>query len=377
MTVLFTPLDVGDITFTNRIGECVLPADTKRVPNNVMKNLQRALSGAGLILTEATLILSQGAQYDRSPGIWNMEQVAEWRKITNMVHLTRNKIYCQIRTADAVYRVHFLTSPSSCGMPVYGPSAIPARAQGNISSFHELRDAESFFSDKPNEVPDPTILIKLFKATAKNAKLAGFDGVEYKLDISACGERFPCSPVSGWGRDGENCARFGPEVLKLLVVFGCNVSLKISLGKSLWGGYNDIGMHLDDTAQTFSYFLSEADKLKSLYIMLSQYIPHLDPMIDGKERGTPHDPVSTYAKLIHNAKTFVVGGVTPEEAEELAKTGEVNGAFFGMSWLTHPDLAKRIQHSKRIDNMAAMSQLYGDANVDPCLGYTNSPAVTY
>jgi hypothetical protein len=68
--------------------------------------------------------------------------------------------------------------------------------------------------------------------------------------------------------------------------------------------------------------------------------------------------------LIHNAKNFVMGGVTPEEAEELVKPGEVDGALFEMSWLTHLDLAKRIRHSKRMDNMAAMSQLYGGANVD-------------
>ncbi|KAJ7692982.1 hypothetical protein B0H14DRAFT_3100767 [Mycena olivaceomarginata] len=307
MTVLFTPLDVGDIIITNRISEDECDGEKssrrQRVPNNAMKKyyLQRALGGAGLIVTEATLISPQGAQYDRSPGIWNMQQVAGWRNMTNVVHLTESKIYCQ-----------------------------------------------------PNEVPDPTIL-KLFKDTAKNAKLAGFNGVECKL-------------ISGWGGDCENCARFGLEVLKSLVeVFDCNFSLKISPGK---GGYNDIGMPLDDTVQTFSYFLSEADKLKSLYIMLSRYIPHLDPMINdsdpkpGKERGTPHDPVSTYTKLIHNAKNFVVGGVTPEEAEELVKPGEVDGAFFGMSRLTHLDLAKCIRHSKRMDNMAAMSQLYGGANVD-------------
>jgi hypothetical protein len=43
-------------------------------------------------------------------------------------------------------------------------------------------------------------------------------------------------------------------------------------------------------------------------------------------------------------KNFVVGGVTPEEAEELAKPGEVDRAFFGMSWLTHLDLAKFSEH---------------------------------
>ncbi|KAJ7680174.1 hypothetical protein B0H14DRAFT_2422928, partial [Mycena olivaceomarginata] len=296
------------------------------------------LSGAGLIVTEATLISPQGAQYDRSPGIWNMEQVAGWRKITNVVHLTGSKIHYQQLWHVALSLFHSRI-PANFRPPVYGPSSTPARARGNRSSFHELQD--------PNEVPNPTIL-KLFKDTAKNAKLAGFDGVECKLR-GMLGHLYTSLfnisvnyTISGWRGDCENCAWFRLEVLKSLVeVFDCNLSLKISPGK---GGYNDIGMPLDDTVQTFSYFLSEADKLKLSYIMLSRYIPHLDPMIDGKECGTPHDPVSTYTKLIHNAKNFVVGGVTPEEAEELAKPSEVDGAFFGMSWLTHLDLAKFSEH---------------------------------
>jgi 2,4-dienoyl-CoA reductase-like NADH-dependent reductase (Old Yellow Enzyme family) len=78
--------------------------------------LQRALGGAGIIVTEATLISPQGfvhsslimmpnrlniffsSQHDRSPGIWSMEQVAGWRKITNVVHLAGSKIYCQVRS---------------------------------------------------------------------------------------------------------------------------------------------------------------------------------------------------------------------------------------------------------------------------------------
>lgn len=97
----------------------------------------------------------------------------------------------------------------------------------------------------------------------------------------------------------------------------------------------------------------------------------------GKKRGTPHDLISTYGKLIQNAKIFVVGGVTPEEAEQLVKTGQVDGVFFGMSWLTHPDLAKRIRHGKSINNLPVVPHLYGDINVDPRLGYTDYPTVTY
>jgi 2,4-dienoyl-CoA reductase-like NADH-dependent reductase (Old Yellow Enzyme family) len=146
-------------------------------------------------------------------------------------------------------------------------------------------------------------------------------------------------------------------------------------------------MPLQDAISTFSYFIAEADKLGLSYITISRYTPNLDPS-DGRvlpckattsstAAGTPHDILSTYARLIHNAKLFVVGGVTPPEAEELVRTGRVDGVFFGTLWVTHPDLAKRIRHGKMLGNMLAVPYLYGDGGVDPKLGYTDYPAVTY
>ncbi|KAF7348674.1 Oxidored-FMN domain-containing protein [Mycena venus] len=378
MTVLFTPLDVGDVTIANRIGMSAVSrnrADPSRVPNDIMKKyyLQRALGGAGLIVTEATLISPQGfipAQHDRSPGIWNMEQVAGWRRITNVVHLAGSKIYCQL------WHVGRLSNSDAKAGPVYGPSAVPARGGRGSDRFNFLPESPGF--RMPTEIPDPLLFVQLFKNAANNAKLAGFDGVELHAADGFLVHQFLDSTsnvrTDKWGGSPQNRARFGLEVLKSLVdVFGSNVSLKVSPA----GGQNDIGMPLEDTIETFSYFLSEADKLKLSYITLARYLPHMDPIIDGNKRGTPHDPVSTYGKLINNSRTFLVGGLSPEEAEELVKTGQVDGVFFGIPWVTHPDLAKRIRHGKRLDNVVAMPHLYGDVNVDPCRGYTDYPAVTY
>ncbi|KAJ7742159.1 hypothetical protein DFH07DRAFT_44628 [Mycena maculata] len=377
MAALFTPLTLGDITIKNRICMSAMTrnrADPNRVPSHIMKKyyLQRALGGAGIIVTEATLISpQQGSQFDRSPGIWNAEQVAGWRKITNVVHLAGGRIYCQL------WHVGRLSHGSADGLatgPVYAPSAIPARQIKGC--FHFLPGTPE--PGLPTEIPDPSVIVAQFKDAAHNAKIAGFDGVELHAASGFLVHQFLDSTsnvrTDKWGGSSENRARFGLEVLKACVeVFGTNVSLKISPE----GGFNDMGMPLKDTVETFSYFISEADKLNLSYITLYRYTPHKDPPIKGKERGTPHDIISTYGKLIQKAKTFVVGGVTPEEADELVKTGQVDGVFFGVAWLTHPDLAKRIRHGKSIDNMLAVPHLYGDSNVDPKLGYTDYPAVTY
>ena len=61
---LFQPLQLGDITIKNRIGMSALTRN--RAPNTVPSDLmaeyyiQRTLGGAGLIVTEGTLVTRQG-----------------------------------------------------------------------------------------------------------------------------------------------------------------------------------------------------------------------------------------------------------------------------------------------------------------------------
>ncbi|KAJ7106183.1 hypothetical protein C8R44DRAFT_805844 [Mycena epipterygia] len=285
MSVLFTPLTVGDITIaTESVSPCRLGstfngisigmsaitrnrADPTREPNHLMKKyyLQRALGGAGIIVTEATLISPQKPQYDRSPGIWNMKQVAGWRKITNVVHLAENKIYCQLWHAG---RLSYPDTDDRHGAgPVYAPSAIPPRSVKGASYFPIA------LFETPTEIPDPSVIVAQYKDAAINAKLAGFDGVELHAAAGFLVHQFLDSNTNvrtdRWGGSSENRARFGLEVLKALVaVLGANVSMKISPA----GGFNDMGMPLQETIETYSYFISEDDKLNVSYITLARYV---------------------------------------------------------------------------------------------------------
>lgn len=204
----------------------------------------------------------------------------------------------------------------------------------------------------------------------------------------------------------------GLEVLKALVeVFGSNVALKVSPA----GGYNDMGyvrlphfileqhplklrnsMPLQDTLDTFRYFLSEADKLGLSYIVIARYLAWLDIEFDGKsrqsrlslnpaltlrgishftgvKRATPHDVLASYRDVVKKSKFFVNAGVSPEEAETLISSGTVDGAFFGISFITHSDLVKRVQNGKPLDNAPNYAHLYGVPGVDIHVGFTDYP----
>ncbi|KAJ6569576.1 flavoprotein NADH-dependent oxidoreductase [Mycena capillaripes] len=373
MPTLFSPLKLGSVTIPNRIGMSAMTrnrADLSTIPNELMKEyyLQRALGGCGLIVSEGVLITRQGTEWPQAPGIWNKEQIAAWKAIVDAVHTTDTKIYCQLWHLG---RASHPDAPEQIlsGEPVYAPSAISARG----GKFRFLPGMPGYVT--PTEIENPSTLIPLYKQAAINAKEAGFDGIEFHAANGYLVHEFLDSTANKrtdkWGGSVENRARFGLEVLKVLIeVFGVNVGIKLSPT----GGYNDMGMPLKETIETFSYFIAEADKLRPSYIILARYLPILDFEVDGKNRSTPHDVVSTYRPVVKNAKLFSNGGFTSEEAEDMISAGTLDGVLFGVPWIAHPDFAKRVQHGKPLDNTPDWKTFYGNIDTPPQLGFTDYTA---
>ncbi|KAJ7020349.1 hypothetical protein C8F04DRAFT_1144633 [Mycena alexandri] len=375
MSTLFTPLTLGSTTISNRLGMSALTRSrsSKTVPNDIMLKyyVQRATGGAGLIVTEGVLITRQGSEWPEAPGIWEKSQIDGWKKITDGVHNAGSKIYAQLWHLG---RIAHPDAPEqiAAGVPVYAPSAISARG----GKFRFLPGAPGYV--KPTKIEDPTVLIAQFKEAAINAKAAGFDGVElhgatgylvHQFLDSASNQR-----TDKWGGSPENRARFALETLKALVeVFGPNVAVKLSPAS----GYNDVGMPLQDTIDTFGHLLREADKLGLAYVTFMRYVPYLDPVFDGKKRGTQHDVLSTFSPFLTKTPIFVNAGITPAEAEELVSSGKVAGVFNGVGWLTHPDFGTRIKAGKPLDNALDFATLYGAEGVDPALGYTDYKEAVY
>ncbi|KAJ7494496.1 hypothetical protein B0H11DRAFT_2227908 [Mycena galericulata] len=375
MSTLFTPLKLGSSTIPNRIGMSALTRNrtSATVPNEIMRQYyeQRAIGGAGLIVSEGTLVTRQGSEWPNAPGIWNKTQVEGWRKITEVVHAHGSKIYCQISHLGRC------THPDAeeqiaAGVPVYAPSAIAARG----GKFRYIPESPGYVT--PTEVPDPTIIIAQFKEAAVNAKEAGFDGVELHGSSGYLVNQFLDSTsnkrTDKWGGNVVNRARFTLEVLKALVeVFGHDVALKVAP----CGGLNDMGMPLQETIDTFGYLFREVNKLGLAYVTLLRYIAGRDPEYDGKKRGTPHDVLETYGRFLADTHIFVNGGVTPSEAEELIGSERVAGVFIGLPWVTHPDLAKRIRAGKALDNVPDFATVYGVPGVDPTVGYLDYKEAEY
>ncbi|KAF8146622.1 flavoprotein NADH-dependent oxidoreductase [Mycena galopus ATCC 62051] len=355
MSALFNPLKLGSTTIPNRLGMSALTRNraTATVPNDIMLKyyVQRAKGGAGLIVTEGLLITRQGSEWPEAPGIWEEAHIKGWKKITDAVHEAGSKIYAQLWHLG---RLNHPDAPQQikAGVPIYGPSAISARG----GKFRFISGEPGYVT--PTEIADPTVLIAQFKQAAINAKAAGFDGVELHGANGYVVHQFLDSTsnhrTDKWGGSVENRTRFTLEILKELVaIWGPDVAVKISPAD----GYNDMGMPLQDTIDTFGHLLH--------------------PEFNGKKRGMPHDVVEIFSPFLTKTPIFVNSGVTPSEAEELISSGKAAGIFMGMNWLTHPDVGRRIQAGKPLENAPDFMTFYGAEGVDRARGYTDYKEAIY
>ncbi|KDR80314.1 hypothetical protein GALMADRAFT_242678 [Galerina marginata CBS 339.88] len=376
MSALFKSLEIGDITIKNRITMSALTRNRAEdtYPTELMKEyyVQRVNGGAGLIVSEGILITRQGTEWPNAPGLWDEKHVEGWKNITDAVHDAGGKIYAQLWH---VGRASHPDAPQQklSGEPVWAPSAISARG----GKFRTLPGAPGYVT--PTAIDDPWKLVAQFKHAAVNAKKAGFDGVELHgangYIIAQFLDNTANHRTDQWGGSKENRSRLGLEVLKALVeVFGKNVAIKLSPA----GGYNDMGMPLEETLDTFKYFITEADKLGLAYITLVRYTVAFDVVYDGVPRATQHDVLASYRPFIHNAKVVLNAGILPEEGAELVASGQVDAISIGFNWITHPDLTKRVEHGKPLNNIPDIPHLQTNKNSgDWSTGYTDYPTAVY
>ncbi|KJA24132.1 hypothetical protein HYPSUDRAFT_136934 [Hypholoma sublateritium FD-334 SS-4] len=373
-SALFTPVKIGSIELKNRIVMAALTRNRAEdtYPTELMKEYYVQRADAGLILTEGVLITRQGTEWPHAPGIWDERQVAGWKNIVDGVHAAGGKIYAQL------WHVGRAAHPEAeqqklAGVPVYAPSAISARG----GKFRTIPGTPGYVT--PTEIDDPWKIIKQFKDAAVLSKKAGFDGVEVHGANGYIIHQFldtnSNKRTDQWGGSVENRARFGLEVLKAVIeVYGSDVGIKLSPA----GGYNDVGMPLAETIATFSYFITEADKLGLAFFELMRYSPLLDVELDGALRATQHDVFATFRPVVKHTKVILNGGILPEEGAQLVAAGTADGISIGFNFITHADLVKRVKHGKPLDNAPDFPHLQTNkTSTDWAAGYTDYPLAKY
>jgi N-ethylmaleimide reductase len=139
-----------------------------------------SVAGAGLLISEGTIVSEQGMGWAWAPRIYKDEHIEGWKKVTQAVHEADGKIFCQL------WHMGRVTHSSFHGLQPLGPSPVLAGGEGTMG-----KDLVKHPYETPREatVDDIKRSVEEYRHAAQCAKDAGFDGVEihsangYFIDI--------------------------------------------------------------------------------------------------------------------------------------------------------------------------------------------------
>lgn len=322
-SALFQPLQLGDLTLPNRVIMSPLTrsrAGVERIPNELMAEYYTQRASAGLIITEATSVDPMGVGYADTPGIWNQEQVAGWKKVTTAVHSSGGRIFLQLWHVGRISDPYFLN-----GQTPVAPSAI--RPAGHVSL---LRPQREYVTPRALETREVKEIVQKYVQGSRLAKEAGFDGVEIHGANGYLVDQFLQTKTNHrkdeYGGSIENRARFLLETVDgLIEVWG-----KGRVGVHLAPASDSHDMGDENPKETFGYVARELGKRQIAFIFARE----------GQRDGylTPHIKKEFGGVVIGNQN------LTLQEAQNLLKAGTVDAISWGRQFISNPDLVERLKN---------------------------------
>lgn len=326
MSMLFTPLQAGALTLSNRILMAPLTrcrAEDDHVPGDLIAEHYAQRASAGLIIAEATMAMEGNSAFWREPGIYSAAQVAGWKKTTDAVHAAGGRIFLQIWHGGRA--CHPLLNN---GKQPVAPSPIAIEDE-----VHTPEGKKPYVV--PHELSDDELpgIVAGFRQAAVNAKAAGFDGVEvhgangYLLDeFLRDGSNKRKGPYGG---SRENRARLLFEVLEAVnEVWGSD---RVGVRFSPLNSYNS--MIDSDPVGLYSWLAGEMNQfnLSYMHVMRGDFFQ--------QQTGDVMTPMRASYKgvLIGNM------GYSQAEAEAAIAAGKLDAVAFGTAFLANPDLPARFK----------------------------------
>lgn len=337
---LFTPLQIGPYTLGHRVAMAPLTRmraeTTTLAPRalNVEYYEQRASEG-GLIIAEASQVMPEGQGNPNTPGIHSQQQIAGWKQVVDAVHAKGATIFLQLWHVGRVS--HSSLQPGG-KLPV-SASAVAINGSTRIAS-GETVPYETPRALETDEIPG---IIAAYEQAARNAKEAGFDGVEIHAANGYLLEQFLQSRTNQrtdrYGGTIENRARLILEVTNAVIpVWGAD---RVAIRLSPYGVSNDSGEA--DPMPLYSHVVGELDRLGLAFLHL------VEPRTSGVGRAEVfHANVPKAYELFRplwSGVLITAGGFDGASAEEAVGSGNVDAIAFGRPFIANPDLPQRIRQN--------------------------------
>lgn len=352
MSSVLSPLHVGAWDLQNRV--VMAPMTRLRggrtgtpTPLNATYYGQRA--SAGLIITEATDISPQAAGYAGAPGIWSAGQIAGWRLVTDAVHARGGKIITQIWHTGRIS--HPSLQPDGA-LPV-APSAIAPT--GNAVTWTGPQPFVEPRALRLDEIPG---MVHQFEQAARNAREAGFDGVEIHGANGYLVDEFlrdgANQRTDAYGGPPSNRARFLFEVTEAAV--------------GVWGA-DRVGVRVSPLGTNSS--MSDSDPM-ALYRVVAEGLNRFGLAFLEIRLALPEG-----ADMLHMIRRTFRGplmlneSLTLDAANALIERGEIDLASFARPFISNPDLPERFAEGAPLAESDKTAWYGGEAK-----GYTDYPTVT-
>jgi NADPH2 dehydrogenase len=337
-SALFQPLKLGPLQLQHRVALAPLTrfrntADVPGSAEQVTYYAQRASPG-GLLISEGVVVSPESSKNDRVPGLWSEAHVAGWRKVTDAVHANGGFIFAQLwhlgrAAGNGTWQVdgrdYSAVSASATTVP---GGKTPARA---LTEEDLDRVAEEYHT------------------ATRNARLAGFDGVEVHGANGYLPNQF-VEPITnqrsdGYGGSVERRSAFPLKLLKRVV-------------DAMDGEAGRVGYRISP----FSDFQLEEvySKPLDLYVPFVEsmlrahpqlgYLHVVEPRVAGINDVPPEtadaqsvEPLRKAVAELGKGTIFIAaGGFKAEDGIAHAnRTGDV--LAFGRYFISNPDLPARIR----------------------------------
>ncbi|WP_410515222.1 alkene reductase [Paenibacillus sp. BR2-3] len=285
---------------------------------------KRAADGIGLIITEGINPSLRAKGTYGVPGLYTMNQIQSWKKVTDAVHQEGGTIAAQLWHVGRLTH-HELTE----GYPPQAPSSIAAKGL-----VHRLRKPYEL----PEEMTEADILevIEQHAKAARNAIIAGFDGVEIHAAHGYLIDQFSTNLTNvrtdKYGGGFTQRLTFMKELL-IAVVKEIGAERTIVRFSEI---KDDIpGFKWDDPEHAVAAYIRVFKE-----IGLSFLHPSTNQFSEVLTNGlTFHQTVRKY----WDGMIIGVGNLNSESASSAIMDGTIDLAAFGRPLLANPDFIQRIK----------------------------------
>lgn len=330
---LLTSYKMGNLVLKNRIVMAPMTRSRANNPENMPTELHQLYykqrASAGLIITEGSQVSKKAVGYINTPGIYSEAQVVGWKKVVDAVHLEDGKIFIQLWHCGSMSHPDFHNGEKPLSASDVNPNEKSYTPEG-------FKDT---VSPKPMTSEEIAQTIADFKQAAKNAKKAGFDGVEIHSSNGYLFHQFfnahTNKRTDAYGGGIENRARLLFDVIDQIKTVYPENRIGVRLNPSLHGAF---GMQADaETIPTFEYIVKKLNGYDLTYAHFSEPFTDVSgvPFLVGE--------IAKHFRPLYKGTLMINNNFDHEKGNKVLEDGLADLVAYGKLFISNPDLPNRFE----------------------------------